>query len=48
MAEVNRDELYKGCVLVEELDTYLLQFRFKRVITGWAGDTWGDALYIKT
>ena len=48
MAEVNRDELYKKCVIVEELDTYLLQFGFKRVITDWAGGTWGDALYIKT
>ena len=47
MAEVNRGELYRGCALVEELDIYLLQFGFKRVITDWAGDTWGDALYIK-
>ena len=47
MAEVNRDELYRGCVLVKELDIYLLQFGFKRVITDWAGGTWGDALYIR-
>ena len=47
MAEVNKAELYKGCALVSELDAYLLQFGFNRVITDWAGDTWGDALYIK-
>jgi FkbM family methyltransferase len=46
--EVNKDELYKGCALVDEIDTYLAGFGFKRVETKWAGNTgWGDALYIK-
>jgi FkbM family methyltransferase len=46
--EVNQAELYKGCALVEEIDTYLLGFGFKRVETKWCGNTgWGDALYIK-
>jgi FkbM family methyltransferase len=46
--EVNKAELYKGCALVEDLDTYLLGFGFKRVETFWCGNTgWGDALYIK-
>jgi FkbM family methyltransferase len=46
--EVNKAELYKGCALVEEIDTYLLGFGFKRVETFWCGNTgWGDALYIK-
>jgi len=44
--EVNKDELYKGCARVEEIDGYLTGFR--RVETCWAGSTgWGDALYIR-
>lgn len=47
-SEVNQAHLYKGCALVEELDTYLLGYGFKRVETFWCGNTgWGDALYIK-
>jgi FkbM family methyltransferase len=46
--EVNKQELYKGCALVDEIDMYLLGFGFKRVETFWCGNTgWGDALYIK-
>lgn len=46
--EVNRDELYKGCARVEDLDMYLLGFGFRRAETEWAGNTgWGDALYVK-
>lgn len=46
--EVNRKELYEGCTQVQELDEFLSRFQFKRVETNWAGDSWGDALYIKT
>jgi FkbM family methyltransferase len=46
--EVNREELYKGCALVEDIDFYLSSFGFRRVETKWVGNTgWGDALYIK-
>lgn len=46
--EVNKEELYKGCALVGEIDEYLFGFGFKRVETRWCGNTgWGDALYIK-
>ena len=45
MSEVNRDELYKDCVQVDELDNFLKDF--KRVETKWAGKTWGDAFYIR-
>lgn len=46
--EVNEQELYKGCALVGEIDKYLKQFGFKRVLTRMAGDTgWGDAFYMK-
>ena len=47
MAEVNNAELYRGCVLVDELDTFLSRFGFSRVEVDWVGKTWGDALYIK-
>jgi FkbM family methyltransferase len=47
ISEINRDEVYENCPHVDELDEYLSQFGFKRVETDWAGDTWGDALYIK-
>lgn len=46
--EVNKEELYKGCALIGEIDAYMKSFGFKRVETKWAGNTgWGDALYIK-
>lgn len=45
--EVNRDEVYKNCSKVEELDIFLKDFNFERVLTSWDGNTWGDALYIK-
>lgn len=46
--EVNKEELYKGCALVGDLDLFLNGFGFKRVETYWCGNTgWGDALYIK-
>ncbi len=46
--EVNKEELYKGCALVGEIDSYLSGYGFERVETLWAGNTgWGDALYIK-
>ena len=48
ISEVNKDEVYENCPHVDELDEYLSQFYFRRVETDWAGETWGDALYIKS
>lgn len=48
MTEVNRAELYENCALVEDIDEYLGKFGFERVETVWAGQTWGDSLYIST
>ena len=45
--EVNRDEVYEGNAYVEELDDFLSQYGMKRVETEWAGEIWGDALYVK-
>ena len=47
MSEVNRDEVYKDCPMVEDLDTYLSIYGFERVETTWDGGTWGDAFYVK-
>lgn len=47
--EVNTQEVYKGCAVMTELDTYLEQRGFKRVITEMVnGHGWGDALYVRT
>ena len=45
--EVNRSEMYEGCPMVEEIDVFLREWGFKRVLTGWQSDGWGDALYVK-
>jgi len=45
--EVNTEEVYKGCALMSDLDKYLSDFGFKRVITHVLQYGWGDALYVK-
>lgn len=45
-SEVNLDEVYKGCTLVDELDALLPDF--ERVETGdWVGGMWSDAWYVR-
>jgi FkbM family methyltransferase len=47
-SEVNVDYLYVDCCLMKEIDEYLKEFGFKRVVTKMCGDTgWGDAFYVK-
>jgi FkbM family methyltransferase len=46
ITEVNRDEVYKDCTKINELDEFLLKYSFKRVETNWVGGIWGDALYV--
>ena len=48
ITEVNRDVVYHQCPFIDDLDLFLSKFGFKRVETDWAGNTWGDAFYIKT
>lgn len=46
--EINFDELYENCTLVENLDNFLIKYGFIRVITDTPQhESWGDALYIK-
>jgi len=44
--EVNEKELYKNCALIGEIDAFLSQYNFKRVLTNITEYGWGDALYI--
>jgi hypothetical protein len=45
--EVNKDNVYKECGLVTELDDLLAKYGFTRVETIWTSSQWGDALYLK-
>jgi FkbM family methyltransferase len=44
--EVNEKELYKNCGLITDIDAFLSQYKFKRVLTKMTPHGWGDALYI--
>jgi hypothetical protein len=44
--EVNEKELYINCGLITEIDEFLSQYNFKRVITKMTPYGWGDAMYI--
>lgn len=46
MTEVNLQEMYENCVLLNDLDSFLKQFGFVRKEM-WNNPAWGDALYIK-
>ena len=49
LLEVNNRETYKGCMLIDDLDYFMMKRGFERVETGnWVADTWTDALYIRT
>ncbi len=45
--EVNVEELYKGCGLLPEMDAYLKERGFDRVLTRMIPKGWDDALYIR-
>jgi FkbM family methyltransferase len=47
MAEVNRDEVYESCPMIEDIDSYLEGFGFKRLTVHWQSESWGDAVYFK-
>lgn len=46
--EVNKEAVYKDCAIIEDIDSFLSKYGFKRVITKFTEFGWGDALYIKT
>ena len=45
--EVNEKELYEGCGLIGEIDSFVATYGFRRVLTEMSGFGWGDALYVK-
>lgn len=46
--EVNTEEVYIGCALLPDLDSFLAIYGFSRIaITMVKGAGWGDALYVK-
>jgi FkbM family methyltransferase len=47
ICEVNCVEMYEGCAKVEDLDKFFEDFNFKRIITSWEGENWGNALYAR-
>lgn len=47
ISEINRDELYKNCSQVSDLQAFLLDFGFHLVEESWIGGNWGDGLFIK-
>jgi FkbM family methyltransferase len=47
MTEINRDEVYKNCAKVGELNDFLSKYGFELVEQTWVGGTWGDGFYIK-
>ena len=49
ITEINKEEMYEGCALVEDMDAFLSTHGFSRIATYWQqdGGTWGDGLYLK-
>ncbi len=47
--EINKKELYEGCPLVKDIDSFLKKYGFIRTDTHYWMDSysWGDAFYIK-
>jgi FkbM family methyltransferase len=45
--EVNKEEVYKNCALIDEIDLFLAKNGFFCKEINWAGITWGDAFYLK-
>lgn len=45
--EVNRESLYKGCPMFEEIESYLKEFGFVTKEVCWTDWNWGDAYFQK-
>lgn len=46
-SEVHREEIYVGCSQVSEIDAFMAEYGFRRVVTVWTDHNWGDAIYAK-
>ena len=47
IAEVNRNEVYTGCAMIEDVDQYLSQYGLKQASVFWQSTSWGDAVYVR-
>jgi FkbM family methyltransferase len=47
ITEVNTKELYAGCVLLDDLDKFLIERGFIRMHINMTRHGWGDAVYVK-
>lgn len=47
ISEINIEEMYENCVLVNDLNNYLLTYNFELVEKHCPHNTWGDGIYIK-
>lgn len=47
IAEINKVHLYENGTLIGEVVELLSKYGFELVESNWAGDTWGDGLFIK-
>lgn len=47
VSEVNREELYENCAKIWELESFLSPYGFHMQEVNWAGQTWGDAFFLK-
>jgi FkbM family methyltransferase len=47
ICEVNSSEMYENCAKVVDLDNFLVEFGYKRILTTWEGENWGNALYAR-
>jgi hypothetical protein len=45
--EVNTEEVYRGCGVLNDLDIFLNEHGFKRVKIKMTDVGWGDALYVR-
>lgn len=45
--EINFEELYEGCALASDIDAWLGERGFGRVLMSKTGKGWGDALYVR-
>jgi FkbM family methyltransferase len=47
IAEVNRNEVYTGCAMIEDIDEYLSQYGLRQASVYWQSASWGDAVYVR-
>jgi FkbM family methyltransferase len=47
ISEINKEELYENCTLLDDLTNFLSKYGFELVEQTWAGGNWGDGFFIK-